>query len=228
MLPNAWDVVSARLFQIEGFKAIGTTSAGIAATLGYPDGQRMSLTNNLAVVRRIAERIDLPISADIEAGYATSIDGVVQAARAALEAGAVGINLEDGTGFDRVVQWRKYYKTAECLEEQVIDGKTCYQIVMTPNNGEPETRYYDKQSGLLVKAKKTRLSSNMSPLSAELSFSDYRKVDGLLIAHKVKHESNMCGSKREMLFVTERVSHNVKLPPDRFDPPEEIRALAKK
>lgn len=98
VLPNAWDVVSARLFQLEGFKAIGTTSAGIAATLGYPDGQRMTLAENLAVARRIAERIDLPISADIEAGYATSIDGVVHAARLTLEAGAVGVNLEDGTG----------------------------------------------------------------------------------------------------------------------------------
>lgn len=98
VLPNAWDVVSARLFELEGFKAIGTTSAGIAATLGYPDGQRMTLEENLAVVRRIAVQVRVPVSADIEAGYATSIDGVVRAARAAIEAGAVGINIEDGTG----------------------------------------------------------------------------------------------------------------------------------
>jgi len=98
VLPNAWDVVGARLFQLHGFKAIGTTSAGIAATLGYPDGQRMSLEENLAVVRRIARRIDLPVSADIEAGYSPTVDGVAGAAREVLRAGAVGLNLEDSTG----------------------------------------------------------------------------------------------------------------------------------
>lgn len=98
ILPNAWDVASAKIFELEGFKAIGTTSAGIAATLGYPDGQRMSLIENLEVVQRIINHTTLPVSADIEAGYATSIAGVVNAAQAVLDVGAVGLNLEDGTG----------------------------------------------------------------------------------------------------------------------------------
>ncbi|UCE17185.1 MAG: isocitrate lyase/phosphoenolpyruvate mutase family protein [Gemmatimonadota bacterium] len=98
VLANAWDVSSAKIFEIEGFKAIGTTSAGIAATLGYPDGQRMSLDETTEVVRRIVEHIDLPVSADIEAGYADSIEGIVESALRILNVGAVGINLEDGTG----------------------------------------------------------------------------------------------------------------------------------
>jgi 2-methylisocitrate lyase-like PEP mutase family enzyme len=98
VLPNAWDVVSARIFEQEGFQAIGTTSAGVAAVLGYPDGQRMDLEENLAIIGRIAERTDLPVSADIEAGYAASAAGVVEAAQKTLAVGAVGINLEDGTG----------------------------------------------------------------------------------------------------------------------------------
>jgi len=98
ILPNAWDVVSAKLFEKEGFKAVGTTSAGIASSLGYPDGERMSLEENMAVVGRIARNVALPVSADIEAGYAGTTEGGVQAARAVLEAGAVGLNLEDSTG----------------------------------------------------------------------------------------------------------------------------------
>ncbi len=98
ILPNAWDVASGKVFELEGFKAIGTTSAGISATLGYADGQYMSLAENMEVVRRIVNSIALPVSADIESGYATSIEGVVKAAHAALNAGAVGLNLEDGTG----------------------------------------------------------------------------------------------------------------------------------
>jgi 2-methylisocitrate lyase-like PEP mutase family enzyme len=113
ILPNAWDVASAKIFELEGFAAIGTTSAGIAATLGYPDGQHMSLADNMEVVRRIVHHTELPVSADIEAGYAESFEGVVQAAGAVLDAGAVGLNLEDGTGdpinplFDKALQQEK-------------------------------------------------------------------------------------------------------------------------
>lgn len=98
ILPNVWDVASGKIFELEGFKAIGTTSAGIAATLGYPDGQRMSLIENMEVVRRIINHVNLPVSVDLESGYATSNEGVGKAAQAVLEVGAVGLNFEDGTG----------------------------------------------------------------------------------------------------------------------------------
>ena len=96
LLPNAWDVSSAAVFAQEQFNAIGTTSAGIAATLGYADGQDMSLEDNLAVVSRIAKYTTLPVSADVEWGYANTTEGVAQTARAVLAAGAVGLNIEDG------------------------------------------------------------------------------------------------------------------------------------
>ena len=98
VLANAWDVVTARLFAREGFPAIGTSSYATAATLGVQDGQRFPLSNTVELVTRLVQRVDLPVSADIEAGYAESADGVVASARAVLAAGAVGINLEDGTG----------------------------------------------------------------------------------------------------------------------------------
>ena len=69
ILANAWDVGSAKIFEIEGFKAIGTTSAGISSTLGYADVQKMSLSENMEVVQRIVNCTALPVSADIEAGY---------------------------------------------------------------------------------------------------------------------------------------------------------------
>ncbi|MFH1278581.1 MAG: isocitrate lyase/phosphoenolpyruvate mutase family protein [Candidatus Eisenbacteria bacterium] len=110
ILPNVWDVVSAKIFELERCRAIGTTSAGIAATLGYADGQRMSLAENLEVVRRIATHTALPVSADIEAAYDSSVEGAAKAARAAWDAGAVGVNLEDGSEdpaaplFDTILQ----------------------------------------------------------------------------------------------------------------------------
>jgi len=139
ILPNAWDVASEKVFEIEGFKAIGTTSAGIAATLGYADGQHMSLAENMEVVRRIVNNTTLPVSADIEAGYATSIEGVVKAAHAVLNVGAVGLNLEDGTGdsaaplFDKVLQQEKIKAVREMAVANgihlVINARTDVYLV---------------------------------------------------------------------------------------------------
>ncbi|HEV7967539.1 MAG TPA: isocitrate lyase/phosphoenolpyruvate mutase family protein [Candidatus Acidoferrales bacterium] len=96
VLPNAWDVSSARIFEDQGFPAIGTTSAGIAFSLGYPDGQKITREEMLAVVRRIAEAVDVPVTADVEAGYGSTPEEVADTARAVVAAGAVGMNLEDG------------------------------------------------------------------------------------------------------------------------------------
>ena len=95
LLPNAWDVISAKLFEKEGAKAIGTTSAGIAATLGYPDGQRMPKDLFLQSVERIISSVDIPVSVDIEAGYGKTVDEVCDTAQKVFAMRAVGINLED-------------------------------------------------------------------------------------------------------------------------------------
>ena len=96
--PNVWDVASEKIFEGEGFKAIGTTSAGIAAVLGYGDREKMTLADNMRMVERIAASTSLPVNADIERGYAASVEGVAQGAAAAIKAGAVGVNIEDGDG----------------------------------------------------------------------------------------------------------------------------------
>lgn len=97
VLPNAWDVASARIFEAAGFHAIGTTSAGVAATLGYADGERVSRQEMIAAVARIAGAVAVPVSADIEGGYGESAAAVAETVRAVLAAGAVGINLEDSS-----------------------------------------------------------------------------------------------------------------------------------
>jgi 2-methylisocitrate lyase-like PEP mutase family enzyme len=96
VLPNAWDVSSARIFEDAGFAAIGTTSAGAAFSLGYPDGQKISRQEMLAVVRRIAEAVEVPVTADMEAGFGSTPEEVADTTRAVIAAGAVGMNLEDG------------------------------------------------------------------------------------------------------------------------------------
>ena len=95
LLPNAWDVASARIFEDAGFPAVGSSSAGVAFALGYPDGQKISRGEMLAVVHRIAEAVHIPMTADVEAGYGTKPEDVAETAREVIAAGAVGMNLED-------------------------------------------------------------------------------------------------------------------------------------
>jgi 2-methylisocitrate lyase-like PEP mutase family enzyme len=97
MLPNAWDVASARMFEHAGATAIATTSAGVAFTLGYPDGQKISREEMLGAVERIAAKVTVPVTADVESGYGDRAEDAAQTAKAAIEAGAVGLNLEDAT-----------------------------------------------------------------------------------------------------------------------------------
>lgn len=91
VLPNAWDCASARIFEEAGFPAIATTSAGVAFSLGYPDGQRIPRDEMLASVRRIASCVRVPVTADLESGY----DDVAKTTMGLIESGAVGLNIED-------------------------------------------------------------------------------------------------------------------------------------
>src|SRR5713226_539866 len=100
LLPNAWDVASARILEECGHPAIATTSAGIAYSLGYSDGQRISRGEMLEVVGRIARAVRIPVTADLEAGYGTTVKDMAETVKAAIEAEAIGMNLEDVTGDD--------------------------------------------------------------------------------------------------------------------------------
>jgi 2-methylisocitrate lyase-like PEP mutase family enzyme len=97
VLPNAWDRLSARLFEDAGFAAIATTSSGVAAALGAPDGQQISREQFLAATRAIVGAVRCPVTVDMEAGYGASIDDILQTVRALIDLGAVGINIEDSS-----------------------------------------------------------------------------------------------------------------------------------
>ena len=97
VIGNAWDAASARVFEHAGFLAVGTTSAGIANSNGYPDGEFMPRDAMLAVVASIVASVAIPVTADMVAGYGDGVDDLVATARAVISVGAVGMNLEDGS-----------------------------------------------------------------------------------------------------------------------------------
>src|SRR5260370_14092569 len=100
VLANAWDGVSARILEECGHPAIATSSAAVAFSRGYPDGQRISRDDMLDVVARIARAVRVPVRADLAPGYGTNVKDMAETVTAALDAGAIGMNLEDVTGDD--------------------------------------------------------------------------------------------------------------------------------
>lgn len=95
VLPNAWDVASAReLAALPGCRALATTSGGVARALGFEDGVQTPAEEMLRAVGRIADAVDIPVTADLERGYGDPVG----TARAAWDLGIVGLNLEDSSG----------------------------------------------------------------------------------------------------------------------------------
>lgn len=98
VLPNAWDPGSARILEQVGFPAIATTSAGIAWSCGVPDGGALDRETMLEHVARIVAAVEVPVTADLEAGYGDTPDDVGNTVSRAAELGAVGANIEDADG----------------------------------------------------------------------------------------------------------------------------------
>ncbi|MEU5113578.1 isocitrate lyase/phosphoenolpyruvate mutase family protein [Streptomyces longwoodensis] len=95
VLPNAWDTASARLVEDAGAAAVATTSAGLAWALGAADGDRLGREAALRAVADVVAAVRVPVTADVESGYATDPAGVADTVRAVLASGAVGVNIED-------------------------------------------------------------------------------------------------------------------------------------
>lgn len=126
--------------------------------------------------------------------------------------------------FHGILDWKKVYKSAECVAVEEIDATPCYKVVMTPNEGKPETLYYDKKTNLLVKME-FELQTAMGTMSVVATPSDYKRVDGILIAHKIVQEV-IDLQKIEIVF--ESVEHNTKIAPDRFKLPAAVQELVDK
>ncbi|MDF1504609.1 isocitrate lyase/phosphoenolpyruvate mutase family protein [Roseisolibacter sp. H3M3-2] len=104
VLVNAWDAMTARLVEAAGAPALATTSAGVAWALGRPDGQAVTREAMLDAVRLIAGAVRIPVTADVESGYGSGTpQDAAATARGVLDAGAVGLNLEDAPGKDGAV-----------------------------------------------------------------------------------------------------------------------------
>ncbi|MFR3686939.1 MAG: isocitrate lyase/phosphoenolpyruvate mutase family protein, partial [Enterococcus sp.] len=133
VLPNVWNVGSAYVFEKQGFKAVATSSAGIAYDLGYPDGEDIPFEELLEVVKRITARISIPLSVDFDRGYGESVQEVKENAKRLILAGAIGCNIEDGMPNGKLLPVDSQVEKIKALVELkhelgidfVINARTC-------------------------------------------------------------------------------------------------------
>ncbi len=119
ILPNVWDAGSARVFEDAGAKAVATTSAGMAWALGYQDGNVLPTDKLAAIVTSITKVISIPLSVDFEGGYTDNPKEIAKKLKPIIEAGAVGINIEDGEGKPELLAGKieQVRKTADSASE---------------------------------------------------------------------------------------------------------------
>ncbi|WP_276501322.1 isocitrate lyase/PEP mutase family protein [Terrimonas pollutisoli] len=126
ILPNAWDAKSASVFQENKFPAIATSSAAVAASLGYADGENMPFTEYLFVVKRILATVKVPLTVDMEMGYGKTKEEIMENLKKLVALGVAGINIEDSTihNSERTLKdANEFAKTIEYLRSKLQSEK---------------------------------------------------------------------------------------------------------
>lgn len=103
VLLNSWDIGSSKLIEASGYKAIATTSMGIAASLGYPDCQIIQLSEMIEVITGIVNGVQVPVTVDIEAGYGNNLNEIIDSVKKIIATGIVGVNIEDSIDLNPVL-----------------------------------------------------------------------------------------------------------------------------
>lgn len=103
VLLNSWDIGSSKLIEACGYKAIATTSMGIAASLGYPDCQVIQLPEMINAITGVVNAVQTPVTVDIEAGYGNNLNEIIESVKKVIATGIVGINIEDSIDLNPVL-----------------------------------------------------------------------------------------------------------------------------
>jgi 2-methylisocitrate lyase-like PEP mutase family enzyme len=103
VLLNSWDIGSSKLIEASGYKAIATTSMGIAASLGYPDCEIIQLSEMIEAITGIVNGVQVPVTVDIEAGYGDNLNEILDSIKKIIATGIVGINIEDSIDLNPIL-----------------------------------------------------------------------------------------------------------------------------
>jgi hypothetical protein len=180
---------------------------------------KATITSYKAEGGKSYNEVEIPGAGKIEQGT----DGQVAWESSALQGPRIKQGEERAAAFreaDLSGDWRKLYKKVELAGEEDVDGAACYKVILTPDEGKPETRYYDKKTHLLVKASKI-VKTAMGEIPADITLSDYKAVDGILSATKVRQSA----IGQTFLITINSIQYNVEMPKNRFDLPGDVKTL---
>lgn len=231
-LPKA-ETVLAKYVEVTGGKAAydNIKNRVSKATLSFP-GQNIEIAISVYTAKpnKAYMVIESDLTGKIEEGSNGKVTwSISQQTGPVVNEGKIHEYTRIKMAFDDLTYWKKYYTNPKCTGSEKVDGKDCFVVQLTPKVSDekiklkPETYYFDKKTSLLLKIKGT-LITPMGDFEAEFSFSDFRKVDGIKMPYKAVMA--VLGQKR--VFTTKSVKHNVNMPKDRFDLPDEIKKLVEK
>ncbi len=224
-LPSA-DSVLQRYVQVTGGKAAYDAVKTEVAT-GAFNIKAAGISGTIKIYQALPAKgyavVDIPNVGKMEEGT----DGTIAWENSAIQGARIKTGDEASaaireSAMDAHTNWKKYYKSAEVTGIETVDGKTCYKVLMTPLSGAPETDYYDKDSGLLIKQSAT-YDTPMGKIPMEVTMSDYRKQGDFLLPFHM--EQHMAGQEFET--VIDKFDFNPDIPDSRFALPDSIKALQK-
>jgi hypothetical protein len=194
-------------------------STGVMEFVGK--GVKANLTTYIAAPSKSYSVVQIEGIGKMEEGT----DGVVAWERSALKGPRIKKGEEKaiairGATIQNDVRWRDFFPKAECTGVEPIDGHICYRVVLTPKEGQPETRYYDKKTHLLVRTN-TIVKTEMGEIPAEISVTDYREVDGVLTPFQLRQKV----LQQEFTITLQSMKTNIDIAKDRFVLPEDVKAL---
>ena len=225
-LPKAETILD-RYVEVTGGKAAyGKLHSEI--TTGTMEMGAMGIKGKLTAYRaepaKVYTEIEIAGFGKMLEGY----DGTVAWSSSALQGGA---HIKEGDEKAQAVHtaqfhsedWKNLYKKVETLGVAQVDGKDCYKVQVTPQEGGPMTQFFDKESGLMVRMTMTA-KTPMGDIEAESNISDYRKEGDILRAHKIVQTA----AGQNLTITFDSFKDNPEIPKDRFDLPAEVQALQKK
>jgi hypothetical protein len=187
-------------------------------------GMKFSVTIYRAAPDKSYSIVEMPGLGNAEEGT----NGTVVWSRSAMQ----GPRIKEGderemtllaAAFNADLLWREFYSSAENNGLEDVEGEPCYKVDLTSKNGNKQTRYYSKKTGLMTKSAMT-LKTQMGDIPTESLVSDYRSEGGILMPHKTVTKM----AAQELIMTVESVKPNAPIEPSRFDLPDEIKALAGK
>jgi hypothetical protein len=224
-LPTAEDVLDRAVEALGGKAALEKHHTRVSkGTFEIPAvNQKGTLVSYEAAPNKFYQAVELPGGLKSESGSDGEVywDVAPQGARI-LEGEEKAFKVRDSR-FNAPLYWRSLYQKVECVGVENVDDHPCYKVVMTPEVGAPQTCYYDRQSFRMLRMDVV-VKLPQGPLPAVVRFDDYKKVDGVLIPHKITQRS----LGLDQILTVDTIECNVDIPAERFAPPEPVKALLEK